>query len=121
MANQLIIICNSINSFDRKKEKKMMQSIKSYMLKEKIKLYKDDETEDILVSFNVNLSEKDLKTITDYINNKYTNRLFDHKSFTCYLAYTIRSIIDERKLLVDLDLPIGGYSDFKENIIKRVS
>ena len=124
MSKQILGICQAINALNRKSESKISQSTDDFRKKFNIKIYKEDNaTSEIFTAFGVPLSDTDYTFIDEFINTQFDNVYMDVKSFRCFVAYVIRSILDERKLSslnITLEISIGGFPAFRENLLKRI-
>ena len=124
MSKQILGICQAVNALNRKSESKISQSTDDFRKKFNIKIYKEDNTSsEIFTAFGVPLSDTDYTFIDEFINTQFDNVYMDVKSFRCFVAYVIRSILDERKLSslnITLEIPIGGFPAFRENLLKRI-
>ena len=114
-------ICSAINTFSRKDDKRMTQSIESHMSNYNIEIYSEDTIDKIANKFDIKLNDASIKTFNDFMDKDYNNSTVDRFSFMCYFIYSIYCIIADKKINLSLDLSIGEYSLFKKSILDKVN
>lgn len=121
MLKEFIKICSAINTFSRKDDKRMTQSIESHMSNYNIEIYSEDTIDKIANKFDIKLNDTIIKTFNDFMDKDYNNSTVDRFSFMCYFIYSIYCIITDKKINLSLDLSIGEYSLFKKSILDKVN
>ena len=114
-------ICSAINTFSRKDDKRMTQSIESHMSNYNIVIYSEDTIDKIANKFDIKLNDAIIKTFNDFMDKDYNNSTVDRFSFMCHFIYSIYCIITDKKINLSLDLSIGEYSLFKKSILDKVN
>ena len=119
MTNALPVIAETINKFTKTDDKKITKAVMTFIKNKKIPYNKEDGVVEVFNKFNLIINKSDLDYLNDFLDNKYTNTVFDKLSFIYYVAYTISSIVEERKLFVTIPLKVGMFSAFRSSIIDR--